>query len=50
MSEIVDASCHLLLDIFGENGNCARAVIGVTELPRNAPILMELTVAVKEGT
>jgi enamine deaminase RidA (YjgF/YER057c/UK114 family) len=50
MSEIVDESCYLLLDIFGQNGNCARTVIGVTELPRNAPILMELTVVVKEDT
>jgi enamine deaminase RidA (YjgF/YER057c/UK114 family) len=47
MSEIVDAASQLLIDIFGENGRHPRAVIGVQELPKNAPVLIELTVAVK---
>lgn len=48
MSEVIDAASDLLVGVFGENGRHPRSVIGVAELPRNAPVLIELTVAVKE--
>ena len=49
MSEVIDAASDLLLGVFGENGRHPRSVIGVSELPRNAPVLIELTVAVLKG-
>jgi enamine deaminase RidA (YjgF/YER057c/UK114 family) len=48
LSEIVDAASDLLVSIFGESGRHPRSVIGVAFLPRNAPILIELTVAIKQ--
>jgi enamine deaminase RidA (YjgF/YER057c/UK114 family) len=47
LSEIVDVASELLVSLFGEPGRHPRSVIGVAFLPRNAPILIELTVAIK---
>lgn len=48
ISEIADAASSFLVDIFGESGRHPRSVIGVTQLPQSAPILVELTFALKE--
>ena len=48
LSEIVDAASELLISIFGEKGRHPRSVIGVLELPRKAPVLIELTIAMKK--
>lgn len=49
MSEVTDAASDLLIDVFGENGRHPRAVVGVLALPRNAPVLLELTVGIAPG-
>lgn len=45
ISEVADAASSLLVEIFGESGKHPRSVIGVTQLPQSAPILVELTFA-----
>lgn len=45
--EVVDAASRLLTDLFGEAGRHARSAVGVAELPRNAPVEIEMIVAVK---
>jgi len=45
--KVLDAASKLLFDIFGEKGRHSRAAVGVYELPRNTPVEIELTVAVK---
>lgn len=45
MSRIADAASGLLHTAFGEEGRHPRSVIGVRRLPRNSPVLVELTVA-----
>ena len=43
--KIIDAASDLLVEIFGEAGRHARAAVGVAELPRNACVEIEMTVA-----
>ena len=38
---------RILIDLFGEAGRHARSAVGVAELPRNAPVEIEMIVAVK---
>ena len=45
--KVIDAASDLLGDIFGEAGRHARAAVGVTELPRNTAVEVEMTVAVR---
>lgn len=45
--KVIDAASDLLGDIFGEAGRHARAAVGVTELPRNTVVEIEMTVAVR---
>lgn len=45
--KVIDAASDLLGDIFGEAGRHARAAVGVTELPRNTAVEIEMTVAVR---
>lgn len=45
--KVLDAASRLLLEIFGERGYHARTAVGVAELPRNAPVEIEMTVAVR---
>jgi enamine deaminase RidA (YjgF/YER057c/UK114 family) len=45
ISKIADAGSQYLIDKLGEAGRHSRSVIGVKSLPRNAPILIEMTVA-----
>ena len=46
--EVIDAASRLLIDVFGETGRHARSAIGVAELPRNAPVEIEMIVAIKD--
>ena len=46
LSAIADAGSDLLVEIFGKHGAHPRSVIGVRELPRNAPVLLDMDVAV----
>lgn len=46
--KVLDAASNLLGDIFGEAGRHARSAIGVAELPRNAAVEIEMTVAYRE--
>ena len=47
ISDIADAASGLLIDLYGESGRHPRSVIGVARLPRDAPVLLELTFALK---
>lgn len=44
---VIDAASELLVRVFGEAGQHARAAVGVAELPRNSPVEIEFTVAVR---
>lgn len=44
---VVEGASKLLLEIFGDNGQHARAAIGVAELPFGAPVEVELIVRVR---
>jgi enamine deaminase RidA (YjgF/YER057c/UK114 family) len=43
---VVNGASELLLDIFGENGKHARSAVGMTVLPLNAAVEIELTVEI----
>lgn len=43
---VIDAASRLLTAIFGERGRHARSAVGVAELPRNAPVEIEMIVGV----
>lgn len=43
--KVLDAASDLLVEIFGETGRHARSAVGVAELPRNAAVEIEMTVA-----
>lgn len=45
---VLDAASGLLVEIFGEIGRHARAAVGVAELPRNAVVEVEMTVACRD--
>lgn len=45
--KVLDAASYLLVEALGDAGRHARAAVGVAELPRNAPVEIEMTVAVK---
>jgi enamine deaminase RidA (YjgF/YER057c/UK114 family) len=44
---VLDAASNLLVELFGEHGRHARSAIGVFELPRNAPVEIEMIIAVR---
>lgn len=46
--KVIDAASDLLVQVFGEAGRHARAAVGVAELPRNAAVEIEMTVAVRD--
>lgn len=46
--KVIDAASDLLVEIFAEAGRHARAAVGVAELPRNAAVEIEMTVAVRD--
>ena len=41
---VIDAASGLLIDVVGESGRHARSAVGVAELPRGAPVEIELVV------
>ena len=43
---VVNGASELLLEIFGENGKHARSAVGMSALPLNASVEIELTVEV----
>lgn len=47
ISHVADAASEVLERAFGDPGRHPRSVIGVSHLPRNAPLLVELTVALR---
>jgi enamine deaminase RidA (YjgF/YER057c/UK114 family) len=44
---VIDAASNLLVEVFGEAGQHARSAVGVAELPRGAPVELELVVALR---
>jgi enamine deaminase RidA (YjgF/YER057c/UK114 family) len=45
-SQVVNGASDFLLEVFGERGKHARSAVGVAELPRSAPVEIELLVEV----
>jgi enamine deaminase RidA (YjgF/YER057c/UK114 family) len=45
---VLNGASDFLLDLFGENGKHSRVAIGVAELPRNAPVEVDLVVEVDD--
>lgn len=45
--KVINGASNLLLEIFGDKGKHARAAIGVSELPLNASVELDLVVKVK---
>lgn len=45
--KVLDAASHLLVEALGDVGRHARTAVGVAELPRDAPVEIEMTVAVR---
>jgi enamine deaminase RidA (YjgF/YER057c/UK114 family) len=46
--KVIDAASKLLGSLLEERGRHARSAVGVAELPRDAPVEIELVVAIKE--
>lgn len=46
--KVLDAASDLLVQVFGERGRHARAAVGVAELPRDAAVEIEMTIAYRE--
>ena len=44
---VINGASELLGDVFGEAGAHARSAVGVSELPLDAPVEVELVVEVK---
>jgi enamine deaminase RidA (YjgF/YER057c/UK114 family) len=44
--EVIDGASDLLVEVFGDAGRHARAAIGVSALPRNALVELQMTVEV----
>jgi enamine deaminase RidA (YjgF/YER057c/UK114 family) len=47
--EVINGASDLLVKVFGEAGRHVRAAIGVSALPRNALVELQMTVRVKEA-
>ena len=48
ISDIADAASGLLMETFGEAGRHSRSVIGMRSLPRNSPVLIDVTIALRQ--
>jgi enamine deaminase RidA (YjgF/YER057c/UK114 family) len=44
---VMNAGSNLLVDVFGESGRHVRSAVGVAALPLNAPVEVEIVVAVR---
>lgn len=49
ISAIADAASRVFIAALGAEGKHPRSVIGVSRLPRNAPVLLEVTAAIAKG-
>nr|WP_309504415.1 RidA family protein [uncultured Roseovarius sp.] len=49
ISAVADAASNTFISALGERGRHPRSVIGVGRLPRNAPVLLEVTAAIARG-
>lgn len=47
--EVINGASDLLVEVFGEAGRHVRAALGVSALPRNALVELQMTVRVKES-
>lgn len=47
--QVANGASDLLTEIFGENGKHARSAVGVSELPLNAPVEIEMIVKLKSA-
>ena len=47
--EVINGASDLLVKVFGESGRHVRAAIGVSALPRNALVEIQMSVRVKEA-
>jgi len=47
MSEVIDAASEVFVVAFGEAGRHPRSVLGVAELPRFSPVMIDLTAALR---
>lgn len=45
---VLDAASYLLVEALGDAGRHARSAVGVAELPRNAPVEIEMIAAVRD--
>lgn len=50
ISAVADGASVFLINALGEQGRHARSVVGVKSLPRNAPVLIEVTAALRRST
>lgn len=48
-SEVADAASNLLAQVFGPAGAHARTSVGVMQLPKNASVELDMTVALRPG-
>jgi enamine deaminase RidA (YjgF/YER057c/UK114 family) len=46
-AKVANGASDLLVEVFGEQGKHVRAAVGVSELPLNAPVEIELTAQLK---
>lgn len=46
-SQVVDGATEMLLRLFGSKGRCPRTVIGVSRLPFDSPVLIELAYSLR---
>lgn len=46
ISEVAEAASKTFVSTLGDGGRHARSVIGVARLPRNAPVLLEVTAVI----
>jgi enamine deaminase RidA (YjgF/YER057c/UK114 family) len=44
--KVINGASDLLVEIFGESGRHVRAAVGVTALPRNAMVEVQMTVEI----
>ncbi|WP_417599176.1 RidA family protein [Pararhodobacter oceanensis] len=49
ISRVADGASNYLIEALGDAGRHVRAVIGVKSLPRNAPVLIEVTAALHKN-
>jgi enamine deaminase RidA (YjgF/YER057c/UK114 family) len=47
-SQVINGFSDLMVEVFGENGRHARSAIGLSSLPRNIPVEIEMIVELKK--